>query len=486
MAITKMQRIPITSESKPFAAAAEKCGFDALQYVEEEYFQTGTANVYAENALHEVSPIFRDAPYTTRVIVRRPKDKAHFSGNVVLEILNSSANIDIDRMWVNSWPFFTRNGDIYVGISSKGHVVDSLKGFDPRRYAPINWDNPIPDRPAPEMPKDSKLRFLPQYEMGLFWDMLVDLAKLLRSGDEKNFLREFGVPYLYLTGWSQSTAYVNRVVRSFAYRPENCGQRPLFDGYLNGGGGANLCPVNNDVMFSLGGIDPAGGVMGAREPFIAVNTESENCSSFWYGDFDEPNFKFRTWQIAGSSHDSKYNLVDYYGEADLKMLEGLGIYNGYYGVDGEALNCPYEPVFSAAFQALYKWTRDKIPAPHAPKIETYMSTEPVTAIRTGYVGNLTDAFGNCRGGIRIPAIAYPTGKYSPTSTKADGTVMGAFGKVNPFSGAMLRELYGSLAHYRTLIEAEYDRLAAQGFLLEGDRKANLDYTEACAKARGLE
>ena len=35
MAITKMQRIPTTPESKPFAAAAEKCGFDAIQYVEE-------------------------------------------------------------------------------------------------------------------------------------------------------------------------------------------------------------------------------------------------------------------------------------------------------------------------------------------------------------------------------------------------------------------------------------------------------------------
>lgn len=275
------------------------------------------------------------------------------------------------------------------------------------------------------------------------------------------------------------------MIKSFVYRPENCQSRPLFDGYLNGGGGPALAPINNDSPYLLGGGTPVGGAMGAREPFIAVNTESENCSSFWYGDFDEPNFKFRTWQIAGSSHDSKYNLLDYYGEADLKMLEGLGIYNGFYGVDGEPLNSPYEPVFSAAYHALYAWVRDGIPAPHAPKIETYISTTPIATIRTGYVGNLTDGFGNCRGGIRIPAIVYPSGKYSPVSACADGTIMGAFGKVNPFSPAFLQELYGSLDNYRALLEAEYDRLVAQGFLLEGDRQANLDYTIESARQRGL-
>ncbi len=484
--IKEMKLIPITETSVPFAAAADKCGFSEIGYVEEEYFQTGTANVYKEDEMHQVEPIYCDAPYTTRLIVRRPADREKFSGNVVLEILNSSANIDIDRMWVNSWPFFTRNGDIFIGISSKGHVVDSLKAFDPVRYADINWDNPMPDREVPESVKKGRMRFLPQYEIGLFWDMLVDLAKLLRSDDEKNFLREYGDFWLYLTGWSQSTGYVNRIVKSFAYRPENCKDRPLFDGYYNGGGGPNPGVLDNSQPFGMNNsTDLSSGVMGAREPFMAVNTESENRGSFWYGDFDEPNFKFRTWQIAGSSHDSKYNLVDYYGEKDLKMLEGLGIYNAYYGVDGEALDMPYEPVFSAAWKALYAWVRDGIPAPHAPKIETYISTTPIMAIRAGFVGNLTDAFGNCRGGIRIPALAYPTGKYSPTSTRADGTIMGAFGKVNAFSAELLTELYGSLENYEKLCNEEYTRLVAQGFLLEEDREANVGYTVKRAKDRGL-
>ena len=481
--ITEFKFIPTTDTSVPFAAAADKCAFSDIGYVETEYFQTGTANVYDEDAEHNVFPIFENAPYTTRVIFRCPKDISRFSGNVVLEILNSSANIDIDRMWVNSWPFFTRNGDIFIGISSKGHVVDSLKGFDPERYAPINWDNPCPDRDVPDEIKTGFMRYLPQYELGLFWDMLIDLAKLLRSDSEMNPIREYGKFWLYLTGWSQSTSYVNRIVRCFATLP---GNEKLFDGYYNGGGSAGLAPLNNAQPFRIGFSEPASSVNGAPQPFMAVNTESENRGSFWYGDFDQPDFKFRTWQIAGSSHDSRYNLVDYYGEKDLKMLEGLGIYNAFYGVDGEALDCPYEPVFSAAWAALYRWVRDGVPAPHAPKIETDYSFTPSQAIGTVYAVNRTDAFGNCRGGIRIPYVTYPTAKISSFSTTKEGRVNGAFGKVNPFSADFLKELYGSLDNYCRLVNAEYDKLVAEGFLLEGDREANLGWTVQRAKDRGLE
>lgn len=227
----------------------------------------------------------------------------------------------------------------------------------------------MPEREAP--PITTHFRFLPQFESGLFWDMMVDLAKLLRSGSEMNPLTDYGKSWLYLTGWSQSTGYINRMVRSFSYLPENCEKGPLFDGYLNAGGGDALAPINAYVGADFGrGGYPKGGVMGAREPFIAINTESENRSSFWYGDFDEPFFKFRTWQIAGSSHDTKYNLLDYYGEEGLAVLDKLGIRNAYYGVDGDPLDAPYEVVFNAAFHALYMWARKGTPAPHAPKIET--------------------------------------------------------------------------------------------------------------------
>ena len=188
--ITKVKQIPVAEGTHPFASAAEKCGFSRIGYAEDEYFMSGTANVYGENPDQTPYVEIADAPYTTRLLVRRPKDISRFSGNIVIEVLNATAMIDIDRMWVNSWKFFTRNGDIYIGITSKGQVLDALRRFDPERYAPLNWDNPDKSRtPIPEIANVSML-FMEEYESGLFWDMLIDLARLLQKDGEIVFLQK--------------------------------------------------------------------------------------------------------------------------------------------------------------------------------------------------------------------------------------------------------------------------------------------------------
>ena len=45
--------------------------------------------------------------------------------------------------------------------------------------------------------------FMQEYELGLFWDMLVDLAKELRKDDsDLNPIKGFGKSWLFLAGWS--------------------------------------------------------------------------------------------------------------------------------------------------------------------------------------------------------------------------------------------------------------------------------------------
>jgi hypothetical protein len=483
--LKQINAIPVTAESIPFAAAAETCGFEKARWVEDEYFMSGEAHVYTEKDDGGVEPVFSGAPYTTRLLIRRPGDAARFSGNVVIEILNSTANIDIDRMWVNSWPFFMRNGDIYIGITSKGHVVDSLRKFDAKRYGPINWANPLPDRAIPPgAALEGPFRFLPQYESGLFWDMLIDLAELLRSDTPENPLRDYPGRYLYLTGWSQSGSYIARVLKSF-YRHD----KPLFDGYLSAGSGAGAAPVNayqgGPAMFNMDPL-PSGSMMGAKEPVIAINTESENRLANWYGDFDEPWFKFRTYQIAASSHDTKYNLLDYYGKAGLETLDRLGINNAYYGVDGDPLDYPYEVIFNAAFYHLYRWVRDGIPAPHGPKIETKIVSQKSPGPFGSFLENRKDLFGNCKGGIRTPAVDYPTGTYTSYSTMADGRIMPMFGKVNPFPRELLKLLYGNLENYRALVTDAADEAISGGFILRDDRDAFINRVVETARARGLD
>ena len=50
--ITEVKQIPVAEGTHPFASAAEKCGFSQIGYVEDEYFMSGTANVYEVHVLH--------------------------------------------------------------------------------------------------------------------------------------------------------------------------------------------------------------------------------------------------------------------------------------------------------------------------------------------------------------------------------------------------------------------------------------------------
>lgn len=493
--IHEIKKLEITEESYPFQAAVKRCGLDRLGYVEEEYLMSGTANVYTEkNPDHEVEVQIPDVPYTTRLLVRRPEDRSKFSGNVVVEILNSTAMLDIDRIWVNVWKYLTRNGDIYIGITSKGHVVDALKRFDPKRYAKINWNNPDKTRKKPEY---EVLPFLEEYESGLYWDMQNDLARLLRTEDVRNPIREYGKSYLYLAGWSQSTTYIARTLRSFADRPEFRQEQPLFDGYYSAGGDASLAPINayeeQPVYRRIfeAGVLPVRNVLMSREPLIEINTESENRGASWSEDQDLPDFKFRSYQIAGTSHDAWYNMTDYYDEQLYEDAKRAGTVLEYEGCEGEPLNTPYEYIFQAALRNLYLWVREEIPAPHGPAIETIRADKNTfdPAIRSEYgsikYDNKKDVFGNTKGGIRPGNLEYPLGVYKSYAKKADGSLQSMFGTFFPFDKEMLKNLYGNLERYTVLIEQNAEELIAAGFLLRADKKDYMDTIINTAKRAGL-
>ena len=60
-----------------------------------------------------------DAPYTTRVLVRRPASKSRFSGRVVVEMLNPSNLFDLNIGWAIHHDEIVRQGDAWVGITAK-------------------------------------------------------------------------------------------------------------------------------------------------------------------------------------------------------------------------------------------------------------------------------------------------------------------------------------------------------------------------------
>lgn len=147
--ISKIREIESTSESYPFSSAKKYGYLDEARYDEKEYYMYGTANVYKTGMDGSVDVWTGDAPYVNRFVVRYPQEKEKFSGNVVVEIINPTSFMEIERMWILAYREFLRNGDIYVGITSKPNTIDSLQKFDRERYSEMNWSNPNKLQPFP-------------------------------------------------------------------------------------------------------------------------------------------------------------------------------------------------------------------------------------------------------------------------------------------------------------------------------------------------
>ncbi len=471
--IKSIEKIPVTQDSHPFAHAAPRCRFSEIGYEEDEFFLHGTANVYEEKE-GAAFILFADAPYVNRMLVRRPNDVSKFSGNVVVEILNPSAMYDIDRIWVETWQYMVRHGDIYIGITAKADVLDTLYRIDPKRYERINWRNPMPGRPVPET---TLFPVLPEYENGLFWDMLTDLAMALREDSDINPIKGYAKPFVYLSGWSQCGGFMVRYREFFADAASKKLGSPIFDGYYHAGAGSARAPINSfqkSEWFWENRVDFKG-YIASTEPYMVINTETETPHTRWQGDSDLPQAKFRVYEIAGSSHDSKYNLLDYYSEDDDPAK--LGRDQPFYGLEPYPQDYPYEYLFAAALRNLFVWVREGVPAPASRKLDKHPDGE-----------SKTDALGNARGGLRSPFIDLPTCVYSKYCTlKADPTMKRDFwGHVEPFSKELLKQLYGNLKAYEDKVAQRTDELIAQGYLIAMDRESIIAKALETARERGLE
>ena len=101
--ISVISEMPVTDESYPFSSAERYCHLSANGYVEREYRVDGTANVYrTADEDGGVEVMTADAPYSNRIVVRAPKDPAQASGNVVVEIINPTSFMEIERMWIGT------------------------------------------------------------------------------------------------------------------------------------------------------------------------------------------------------------------------------------------------------------------------------------------------------------------------------------------------------------------------------------------------
>ncbi len=244
--------VAVSSTSYPFNAAdhSEKPqDLSAFNYVEEEYFISGNANVYDYDSEGNVIIKTPDAPYTTRILIRRPVDKSSFSGNVVVELNNPTALYDMDLQWMFCRDFFLENSDIWVGVTVKPVALKALQAFNPERYAPLSMNNPQPTdkrcEPEPSTPVDTTS----ETENGLVWDIISQVGALLKSDREANPIRGYRVDYLIATGYSQTGGYLTTYINLI--HPLDTAKlsdgSPIYDGYMIGDGDAFMFPLNQCV-----------------------------------------------------------------------------------------------------------------------------------------------------------------------------------------------------------------------------------------------
>lgn len=494
--IARIENIRTTSASHPFATAVGKKGFTEAGYVEDEYFITGIANIYERQGAGK-GIRYAGAPYVNRILVRKPGNAARFSGNVVVEILNSTSYFDIDRIWALTATHLMNNGDIYVGITSKPNVIDALLQFDAMRYAPLCWRNPleydIPDEELGNLVGHSHK----ETEDGLFWDMLMDLGRLLRSDTAENPIHDYwnADSYLYLAGWSQSGSYMIRYIRDFA-RQEGEG---IYDGYYSCGSISIGTPNLNQEDMTC--ICPQEHTLNDLDrPYIDMHTESDNVQ--WGNAIARQTHSayYRVYDITGSSHDTTTTMEEYYaGDQDLRRI---GRTLEFPGSEPHANSYPYEYAYRAGLELLYQWVREgRAPMQVAPveynKDCANMQNEnqrPATAVPAATAAavrdswNIRGADGNSLGGWRLPMITYPVCAYYNHSTPPQAELAlpcALYGYEEPYSTEELIRRYGSLQNYQRLITDETDRCIDAGLLLAEDRTAYIRRAVWTAERYGL-
>ncbi|WCT72421.1 alpha/beta hydrolase domain-containing protein [Sphingomonas naphthae] len=478
--------VPVTATSQIYNSADVPGALPAVNlaaagYVEEEYLLHGTADAFRRDPSGALAVLAKDIPYGTRIIVRRPKSAAKFSGVVHFEPIHPSQGGT--SHWLATYKYILARGDIYVAAglgddaptratSAKGPVPNAqsqiLHWYEPDRYKPIVW---------PE-------------EDGIRYQVMADIGALLRSDRVDNPLKGLKVRRLLVGGWS-FTGSVQRtfINEGFHDRARLPGGKPVFDGYLlgissrwNGGG---YVPLNNAEK-SIANDDPRRQLKPIDVPVIEFMTEFEVASGkgAQMPDSDAKVGAHRLYQLGGVIHGS--SQVDGNPPRDKRanMLQlaakGYPIAEVRGEEPGSACplpisDLPHGPLARAALDNLLRWTDKGTPAPHA---------TPLEWTADGKIAR--DPVGNALGGLRPAELTVPLARYGayqgtdlPQCVPPKGRPLFLH---NDLPAAEMKARYGSAAAYTAAYAKALDRLVADRFLLAEDAPALKAHAAAQAKA----
>ncbi|HYI19106.1 MAG TPA: alpha/beta hydrolase domain-containing protein [Solirubrobacteraceae bacterium] len=462
--------LPATEASHPFGGAAWQLRPQDLAehgYVEEEYLVSGAANVYTWSG-NEAVVRTAGAPYTTRMLVRRPIKPAKLSGTAVVEPLNPSNQFDLNIGWALAGDQIMRNGDVWVGFTSKPVAAQALRNFDGERYADLSWANPLPlDDPA-NCTNVITLVDRPEFrsratEDGLVWDVLSQVGAWVRSDAASSpLLRKRGprpasaIDRVYAFGYSQTGSMLITYLNAIQPRVVAEAGAPVFDGFFVGvAGGAFIgaAPLNQCTPVPPLG-DPRRSLRDAGVPVIQMMSQSDYRSGIASRgpDGNTPPDLYRHYEMAGAAHATPDEL--YYSARTEDIVAAGRAVPPMACNEGPRSRFPSRIFVDAALRNLDLWSRQGIPAPPGADI-LVQAGQPVL-----------DAFGNVVGGLRSPYLDVPTSTWTGSST-GDSFCFIA-GHEIPFEQARLDALYPTRGSYVGAVARNVRALVAQRYLTPED------------------
>ena len=454
--------------------------------VEEEFFFSGSVDVFnydAFPALRGAQPgdrlvAYKTAqPYKTRMVVRRPASADAFSGDIVIESMNSTAGFDTTPVGVPSAEYFAREGIVYIGVTTSGN------GSIPFLKNGCGGINP---------PCGTRYASLGMTDNGQEYELINQLVTALESGDPSQvpLPLDFGpVQHVFFSGQSQQGGSVITHASQFHF--------PGIDGYffmgassaraIRGGftalgdptsrtcGSAGALPYP-DCVAPLTGLElrvrtdlPVPVYRGSSETDIGSGATRQD-------DTDTSNFaSFRLIEVPASAHNFVHKtplplpfLPPGYTIGDLCLFPPYTL------ADGPIFG---SHVWNAMWENLRIQVSQGILPPYAPRVEV--------------VGGVIqrDAFLNAKGGVRLPELDVPTNSYfSPNNTGKPACLAGQFppacnpppiaplgslacflsGSLAPLPQATLDGLYRNHGKYANQIAQRTEALVAQRFLLLED------------------
>ena len=362
---------------------------ESFPYVTEEYFVSGTVN---------------DAPYTTRIIVRRPKDPASFSGTAVSEALHAGG-----RSLIFEWSrvsILTRR-HLFVEIVHSPANITLLKNFNAERYASLS------------------------IAQGQTNGVIAQVGTLIKSGTGP--FAHYRVRQTTLMGTSASSGTVRGYLADHpALRLTN--GTPIFDGFL-------LTSTNGNTPLPIVDV-----------PMIQMPTQTEVVTWAAKGieyrrpDSDQPGNRFRLYEVAGMPHNNSRDSPAFASDPCTLPVTDF----------------PAGAFTALALNHLIDWIANGKTPPHAPSIAVDQDTT------TDGSQLALDEYGNAKGGIRnvwvdVPIATY--GVFGKGKTPAQDRLCQLAGTEMPLPAATLQKLYTSHAQYTERVEQRLKQLIADGWFL---------------------